>query len=93
MKIKSSEKSIKEPMKIKSSEESIEEPMEIKSPKEDEKTTDWFDKNKLKKILAVVDSNKFNHKNRIGEFKYNDIKDLVSNINKNAISEILAKNI
>ena len=80
-------------MEIKSSEESIEEPMEIKSPKEDEKTTDWFDKNKFKKILAVVDSNKFNHKNRIGEFKYNDIKDLVSSINKNAISEILAKNI
>ena len=78
-------------MEIKSSEESIEEPMEIKSPEEDENTTDWFDKNKFKKILAIVDSNKFNHKNKIDKFKYNDIKDLVNNVNKNAISEILAK--
>ena len=34
--------------------------MEIKSPKEDENTTDWFDKNKFKKILDIVDSNKVN---------------------------------
>ena len=53
--------------------------------------TDWFDKNKFKKILAIVNSNKFNHKNKIGKFKYNDIKDLIDNINKNTISEILAK--
>ena len=53
--------------------------------------TDWFDKNKFKKILAIVSSNKFNHKNKIGKFKYNDIKDLIDNINKNTISEILAK--
>ena len=36
-------------MEIKSSEESIKEPMEIKSPKEDENTTNWFEKNELKK--------------------------------------------
>ena len=43
--------------------------MEIKSPKEHENTTDWFDKNKFKKILAIVDSSKFNHKTKIAEFK------------------------
>ena len=54
-------------------------------------TTDWFDKNKFKKILATAESNKFSHKNKIGKFKYNDINDLVNNIKNNAISEILAK--
>ena len=38
--------------------------IEIKSRKEDENTTDyylnWFDRNKFKKILAIIDSNKFN---------------------------------
>ena len=54
--------------------ESIEKPKEIKSLEEDENTTDWFDKNKFKEILAIIDSNKFNYKNEIGEFKYIDIK-------------------
>ena len=75
--------------------ESIEKPKEIKSPEEDKNTTDsypnWFDKNKFKNILAIIDSNKFNYKNKIGEFKYIDIKDLVNNIRNNAISEISAK--
>ena len=35
--------------------------------------TDWLDKNKFKKVLDIVDINKFNHKNKIGELKYNDI--------------------
>ena len=61
-----------------------EEPKEIKSP-------NWFDKNKFKEILAIIDSNKFNYKNKIGEFKYIDIKDLVNNIKNNTISEIDAK--
>ena len=61
-----------------------EEPKEIKSPK-------WFDKNKFKEILATTDSNEFNYKNKIGEFKYTDIKDLVDNIKNNTISEIDAK--
>ena len=61
-----------------------EEPKEIKSP-------NWFDKNKFKEILAIIDSNKFNYKNKIGEFKYIDIKDLVNNIKDNTISEIDAK--
>ena len=42
-------------------------------------------------MLAIIDSNKFNYKNKIGEFKYIDIKDLVNNIKNNTISEIDAK--
>ena len=57
-------------------------------------TTDypnWVDKNKFEKMLATIDSNKFNYKNKIGEFKYIDIKDLVNNIKNNTISIIDAK--
>ena len=53
----------------------IEEPKKIKSP-------DW---------LAIIDSNKFNYKNKIGEFKYINIRDLVNNIKNNTISKIGAK--
>ena len=42
-----------------------EEPKEIKS-------LNWFDKNKFSKILAIIGSNEFNYKNKIGEFKYID---------------------
>ena len=68
--------------------------MEIKSPKEDINMTDYpngFDRKKLKKMLAITDSNKFNYENKIGEFEYIDIKDLVNNIRNNIISEIDAK--
>ena len=41
--------------------------------------------------MKKFDSNKFNHKNKIGEFKYIDIKDLVNNIKNNTISVIDAK--
>ena len=51
----------------------------------------WFGKNKLKNILAIIDSNKFNYRHKIGEFKYTGIKDLVNNIRNNTISEISAK--
>ena len=64
--------------------ELIEEPKEIKSP-------NWIDKNKFKNVLTIIDSNKFGYKNRIGELKYTDIKDLVDNIKNNTISEINAK--
>ena len=53
----------------------------------------WFDKNKFKNILAIIDSNKFGYKNKIGEFKYIDIKDFVKNIKNNTISEISLKKI
>ena len=42
-------------------------------------------------MLAIIDGNKFNYKNKIGEFKYIDIKGLVNNIKNNTISEISAK--
>ena len=42
-------------------------------------------------MLAIIDSSKFNYSNKIGEFKYIDIKDLVNNIKNNTISEIDAK--
>ena len=51
----------------------------------------WFDKNKFKNSLAIVDSDKFGFKNKTGEFKYIDIKDLVINIKNNTISEISTK--
>ena len=57
-------------------------------PKRDQ---NWFDKIKFKEILAITDSNEFNYKNEIGEFKYDNIKDLVNDIRNNTISEIDAK--
>ena len=42
-------------------------------------------------MLAIIDSKKFNYKNKIGVFKYIGIKDLVNNIRNNTISEISAK--
>ena len=50
-----------------------------------------MDKNKFKEILFITDNKKFGHKNKIGELKYIDIKDLVNNIEDNTISEINAK--
>ena len=80
-----------EPKEIKISKESTEESIEIKSSKENENTTDWLDKNKFQKMLAIVNSNKFDHKNKVGKFKYNDIIKLINNIDNNTISETLAK--
>ena len=75
--------------------ESIEKPKEIKSPQEDKNMTDsylnWFDKNKFKTILAILDSDKFGCRDKIGEFKYINFKDLVNNIKNNTVSEISAK--
>ena len=51
----------------------------------------WFDENKFKNILAIIESNKFNYRHEIGEFNYIGIKDLVNNIRNNAISEIPAE--
>ena len=80
-----------EPKEIKISKESTEESIEIKSSKENENTTDWFDKNKFQKMLAIVNSNKFDHKNKVGKVKYDDIIKLINNIDNNTISETLAK--
>ena len=75
--------------------ESIEKSIQIKSLEIDKNTagnySNWFATNKFEKILAIIDSNKFNYKNKIGEFKYIGIKDLVNNIGNNTIGEISAK--
>ena len=42
-------------------------------------------------MLAINDSNKLNYKNKIGKFKYIDIKNLLNNIRNNTISEIPIK--
>ena len=63
---------------------SIEKAIEIKSP-------NWFDSKPVRTFLAITDSNRFHYKNKIGEFKYIDIKDLVNKIRNNAISKIFAK--
>ena len=77
--------------------ESIEKPKKIKSLEEDKNMTDsypnWFDKNKFKNILAIIDSNKFNYRHKIGEFKYIDIKDLVNNIKMIQLVKYLLKKI
>ena len=39
--------------------------------------------NKFKKILTSTDSNKFNHKNKVGKVKFNDINNLINNIQLN----------
>ena len=83
---------IAEDSKINTSNEKL---IEIKSLQEYKNTTDsypnWFDKKKFKSILAYIDTNKFNYRHKIGEFKYIGIKDLVNNIKNNTISETFAK--
>ena len=59
--------------------------------KEDKNTRDWLDRNKFKQILAIIDSKKLNYRNKIGEFKYMGIRDLVNNVRNNTICEIDAK--
>ena len=53
--------------------------------------TDWFERNKFKETLAIIDCNKFNYRNKIGKFKYIGIRDLVNNIRNNTIRELFAK--
>ena len=54
-------------------------------------TADWHDKNNFNKILTTTDSNNFNHKNKIGKLKFNDINNLINNIKNNTISEANTK--
>ena len=49
--------------------------------------TSWCDTDKFNKILATIDNNNFNHKNKIGKLKFNDINDLINSIKGNTISE------
>ena len=52
-----------------------------------------MNKNKFKENLTITGSNKLGYKNKDGEFKYIDIKDLVNNIKNNTISQIDARKI
>ena len=54
----------------------------------DESTTDWYDKNKFKKILTAIDSKGFNHKSKIDKLRFNNLVNDIKNI---TISEALAK--
>ena len=75
----------------------IKESLKIKSPEEDKNATysypNWFDKNKFKKTLAIIDSDTFNYRHKIGKFRYTEIKDFVNKIRNNTICEISAKKI
>ena len=50
-------------------------------------TTSWYDIDKFNEILATIDNNNFNHKNKVGKLKFNDINDLINSIKNNTISE------
>ena len=54
-------------------------------------TTSWYDTDKFNEILATIDNNNFNHKNKVGKLKFNDINDLINSIKNNTISEADAK--
>ena len=54
-------------------------------------STSWYDTDKFNKILATIDNSNFNHKNKIGKLKFNDINDLINSIKSNTISEADAK--
>ena len=54
-------------------------------------TTSWYDIDKFNEILATIDNNNFNHKNKVGKLKFNDINDLINSIKNNTISEADAK--
>ena len=53
--------------------------------------TRWYDTDKFNKILAAIDNNNFNHQNKIGKLKFNEISDLINRIKSNTISEAVAK--
>ena len=57
----------------------------------DSNSTSWYDTDKFNKILATIDNNNFNHKNKIDKLKFNDINDLINSIKGNTISEADAK--
>ena len=78
-------------MNEESDEDSDEELSEVKIPKNNKNKADWYDTNKFKIILTTIDSNNFNHKNKIGKLKFNDINSLINNIKNNTISEADAK--
>ena len=71
----------------KESEEEFIEDLKERFSLNNKSTTNCYDKNKFDKILTTIDNNNFNHKNKIGKFKFNDINNLINNIKNNTISE------
>ena len=53
--------------------------------------TSSYDTDKFNKMLATINNNNFNHQNKIGKLKFNDINDLINSIKSNTISEADAK--
>ena len=53
------------------------------------KSPNWLDKNKFKEI----ESNKFGHKNKIGDFKYIGVKDLLIILKIIQLLKLMLKNI
>ena len=49
--------------------------------------TGWYDTHKFNKVLATIDNNNFNHKNKTGKLKFNDVNDLINSIKGNTINE------
>ena len=78
-------------MNKESDEDSDEELTEVKIPKNNKNKADWYDTNKFKIILSTIDSNNFNHKNKICKLKFNDLNSSINNIKNNTISEADAK--
>ena len=60
---------------------------ELTNEKVNSNSTSWYDTDKFNKILATIDNNNFNHKNKISKLKFNDINDLINSIKDNTISE------
>ena len=50
-------------------------------------STSWYDTDKFNKIIATIDNSNFNHKNKMGKLKFNEINDLINSIKGNTISE------
>ena len=75
----------------KESEEEFIEDLKERFSLNNKSTTNWYDKNKFDKILTTIDNNNFNHKNKIGKFKFNDMNNLINNIKNNTISEADSK--
>ena len=49
--------------------------------------TSWYDTGRFNKILVTINNSNFNHKNKIGKLKFNDINGLINSIKGNTISE------
>ena len=60
---------------------------ELTNEKVNSNSTSWYDTDKFNEILATIDNNNFNHKNKIGKLKFDEIKDLINSIKGNTISE------